>query len=478
MARTVSGKASKIVSPGPVNELREIERRNCAALVRLIDRLGMTLDVNEIARLFLSCVSEELKVKRAVLYLAASDRMRLELFASIGLAEGAAPGCIPRDSGFMRWLSESGGAEHIDEFFSEGGDAAGDEEEMIRPFVTAGFAHAFAMTHRDDCVGVIFYGGAIAGGGFGQYDEELLGMLARVFLASAEKSCICNAAVASRTAHERFSDERREFILHASNEVRTPLGVLKSTLWSLEPDQVDEQILVDMARDALARLEAKVEYLLSVGDIELAGTESRLESTEVSSIVEDVLREALPELEEKQVHVDVDDRTGYRKALIDPGKIAIAIRSIIESALRFVDRGGNIAITIRVSDVPPASEDGLEIAGSTLGGDGPSSMPFPGACATGDGGGSSATKRLHGAEGVSYIVISVKNDGIGISAAEVSSLADPFAMAAGSTDPGIRELGIGLSVSRRIVAGHGGSIYCKSDLGQGAQFSIWLPLNA
>ena len=84
----------------------------------------------------------------------------------------------------------------------------------------------------------------------------------------------------------------------------------------------------------------------------------------------------------------------------------------------------------------------------------------------------------HGAEGVSYIVISVKNDGIGISAAEISALADPFTIAAGSADPSVRELGIGLSVSRRMVAAHGGAIYCKSDLGQGAQFSIWLPLNA
>ena len=456
MARTVSGKTAKLASSRPVTDPREIERRNCAALVRLIDMLGATFDVSEIARLFLSCVSEELKVKRAVLCLAAGERMWFEPYASVGLAEGAGLARIPRDSGFVRWLSESGGPAHIDAFFTDGGVAAGDEEEMIRPFVAAGFAHAFAMTHRDDCMGVLFYGGAAAGGDFGTCDEELLGMLARVFLASAEKASMYNAAVASTAEIERFSDERREFIVHASNKVRTPLAVLKSTLWSLEPDQVGERVLVDMAKDALARLETKVEYMLSVGDIELARPESRLESSEVSSIVEDVLREALPELEEKQVHVDVDDRTGYRKALIDPGKIAIAIRSILESALAFVDRGGNIAITIRVSDVPPGSADGLEIAGALT----------------------HATKHRHGAEGVSYIVISVKNDGIGISAAEISALADPFTIAAGSADPSVRELGIGLSVSRRMVAAHGGAIYCKSDLGQGAQFSIWLPLNA
>jgi len=478
MARTASGKGTKLASPRPVPEHCETERRNCAALVRLIDMLGTTFDVSEIARLFLSCVSEELKVKRAVLYLATRERMRLEQYASVGLPEGAVLGGIPRDSGFVRWLSESGGPEHIDAFFTEGGVSAGEEEEMIRPFVAAGFAHAYAMTHREDCVGVLFYGGEAAGDTSGTYDGELLGMLARVFLTGAEKACIYNAAVASRAELERSSDERREFIVHATSAVRTPLAVLKSTLWSLEPDQVEERVLVDMAKDALARLEAKVEYMLSVGDIELGGPESRLESSEVSSIVEDVLREILPELEEKQVHVDVDDQSGYRKALIDPGKIAIAVRSILESALAFVDRGGNISVTIRISGEPPGSADGVDIAGPAPRVEGSASLFLVGACRADDGAGSSSTKRRQAGEGASYIVIGVKNDGIGISAAEISALADPFTIAAGSADPNVREIGIGLSVSRRVVAAHGGAIYCKGDLGLGAQFSIWLPLNS
>jgi signal transduction histidine kinase len=39
-------------------------------------------------------------------------------------------------------------------------------------------------------------------------------------------------------------------------------------------------------------------------------------------------------------------------------------------------------------------------------------------------------------------------------------------------------LRIGLSVAERIVAGHGGKIFCKSEPGRGARFSIWLPLEA
>ncbi len=45
-----------------------------------------------------------------------------------------------------------------------------------------------------------------------------------------------------------------------------------------------------------------------------------------------------------------------------------------------------------------------------------------------------------------------------------------------STDPG-RRGGLGLSVARRIVQEHGGSLLPRSSLSRGASFTLWLPLN-
>ena len=62
-------------------------------------------------------------------------------------------------------------------------------------------------------------------------------------------------------------------------------------------------------------------------------------------------------------------------------------------------------------------------------------------------------------------------------AAEIETLAESLANVSSSIDRKGKVLGIGLSVSQKVVAGHGGMIFCKSEPGGGAQFSIWLPLD-
>ncbi len=243
--------------------------------------------------------------------------------------------------------------------------------------------------------------------------------------------------------------------------ISSPLTVLKSALWSLEPDQADEGVLVDMAKDALARLEGKVEYLLSLNDIQLNRTDFRFEQAELASIVEDVLREIIPELEEKQVHVIVDDRARFRKAFIDVRKIKIVVRSILDNAVSSVGRGGNIKIAIWISESPPGREGGVAIGGRSA-----------------SGAEAGTRSRNPGIEGAPYLVVSVKDDGIGIPASEIPILSEPFTMASNSSNRNVKGLGIGLSVSQKVIAGHGGRILCKSELGLGAEFSIWLPLEA
>lgn len=216
-----------------------------------------------------------------------------------------------------------------------------------------------------------------------------------------------------------------------------------------------------MAKDAATRLEGKVEYLLSLNGIELNTTDFRFEQSDVSSIVEDVLREIIPELEEKQVHVDVDDRARFRKARIDTGKIKLVVRSILDNAIGSVGRGGNIRISIWVSEGPPGPEAGIAINDWW-------------SCGA-EGG---AKRRPPAIKGLSHLVISVADDGIGIPACEISTLSEPFTKASNSSSRNVKGLGIGLSVSQKVVEGHGGRILCKSELGAGAQFSIWLPIEA
>jgi signal transduction histidine kinase len=304
-------------------------------------------------------------------------------------------------------------------------------------------------------------------------------MLAKIAFITIKNAWLYQQAVQARQELESFSRVKKEFIDHTSHELRTPLTVLKSSLWSIESDEMESGIMVDMAKDAVLRLQSKIEQILSLNDIEPSETVLNLEIKDVSSILEDCLREALPEIEEKGITVRVDDRARYRDVMVDTTKIKIVFRNIIENAINHVKQGGNITVTTSVSDSPPGVGEGVEVGKwSTLLGQKFLDGALGGESGTlqGDSTGFELMDFL-GRKGSSYIVVRIKDDGIGIPSEEIENLAEPFKRTSNSPFRNVKGLGVGLSVSQRIVAGHGGRFFCRSIEGEGAEFSIWLPLS-
>ncbi len=74
------------------------------------------------------------------------------------------------------------------------------------------------------------------------------------------------------------------------------------------------------------------------------------------------------------------------------------------------------------------------------------------------------------------VQIAVRDEGMGISLAEQQRIFEPFYRAKNSLS--YEGLGLGLSIVRKVVAQCGGSIFCKSELGQGARFFVVLPLSS
>jgi len=70
------------------------------------------------------------------------------------------------------------------------------------------------------------------------------------------------------------------------------------------------------------------------------------------------------------------------------------------------------------------------------------------------------------------VVIKVKDSGIGIAAEDMSKLFEPF-----FTTRKLKGVGLGLSVAYGIIQDHGGSIYVRSKIGEGATFRVKLPLH-
>ena len=71
-----------------------------------------------------------------------------------------------------------------------------------------------------------------------------------------------------------------------------------------------------------------------------------------------------------------------------------------------------------------------------------------------------------------WVVMSVKDSGMGISIEDQLKIFEPFFTTKSSSGG----TGLGLSVTYGIVADHGGTIEVFSQPGQGSVFEVWLPL--
>jgi two-component system NtrC family sensor kinase len=71
------------------------------------------------------------------------------------------------------------------------------------------------------------------------------------------------------------------------------------------------------------------------------------------------------------------------------------------------------------------------------------------------------------------VVIYVQDNGVGMMPEVIQRLFEPFF----TTKPVGQGTGLGLSVGYQIIEKHGGTIQVTSELGQGSQFAIMLPVN-
>jgi signal transduction histidine kinase len=78
-------------------------------------------------------------------------------------------------------------------------------------------------------------------------------------------------------------------------------------------------------------------------------------------------------------------------------------------------------------------------------------------------------------DGREWATLSVRDQGLGIPAADLPHVFDRFHRAANVVGP-IRGTGLGLSSARQVIEQHGGTVGIESTEGEGSTFTIRLPL--
>jgi hypothetical protein len=245
-----------------------------------------------------------------------------------------------------------------------------------------------------------------------------------------------------RDAARRRSEESAELSRVLTEDLRAAVSVAKSTISSLEPDEINEQVLVDVAKGALADLDAAVERWVMLHELEEG--EGSLAFIEPRGLVDDVLRDLIPELEEKELRVSIDDETGFREAPMDVRRLSVALRGILDAIVAVANRGDEVAVSIRYV---------LEGIGMN-----PKS---PCGSATGE-----------------CLVIEAIGRGVGSTAAASGASSEIPPAATPARSHASERRNIGLAVAKRLMVGRFGDVRAVEYPGRGSGFALWMPIDS
>ncbi|WP_276370446.1 response regulator [Chryseolinea sp. H1M3-3] len=227
---------------------------------------------------------------------------------------------------------------------------------------------------------------------------------------------------------------KSEFLANMSHELRTPLNsiLLLSRLMSenqeknLSAEQVEYMKVIQSSGNGLLSL---IDEILDLSKIEAGKMKLEYQSVSIADIVRDMQALFKPLADEKRIEFRTTIETGVPET-IDTDKLRLEqiLRNLISNAIKFTSKG-YVSMTIE----PHQKNNAL----------------------------------------LKFIV---KDTGIGIPKEKHALVFEAFQQADGSTRRKFGGTGLGLSISRELVKLLGGSITLRSDVGDGSEFTVAIPL--
>jgi PAS domain S-box-containing protein len=243
-----------------------------------------------------------------------------------------------------------------------------------------------------------------------------------------ERKLAAEAIEAARRAAEAASRAKDEFLAMLGHELRNPLAPILTALQLMQLRGDDrtarERAVIDRQVRHLVRL---VDDLLDVSRITRGKIDLKHEDVELADVVARAVEVASPLLEERQHRLTVAVPRSGLLLRGDVTRLAQAVTNLLTNAAKYTPAGGNIHVR--------ASHEGREA------------------------------------------VLSVLDDGVGISPTLLPKVFDLFVQGSQDVDRSQGGLGLGLTIVRNLVELHGGSVEARSaGAGQGSEFVVRLPL--
>ncbi len=258
-------------------------------------------------------------------------------------------------------------------------------------------------------------------------DLDLLTALGREAALAIRNARLYEAERQSAAHWQRLGETQRSFMSAVSHELRTPITCIRTSTELLgaaaDPLSPTQRELTDTIAHHTRRLESLVDELMDAVRLEAGVLTLSRQPTLLGDFVDRLVRSLRPLAEARGQALEVIVEGDQAAVEIDRPRLERAVGNLVANAVKFTPRGGRIAVT----------------TGTTR----------------------------------DRVEVSVTDTGPGIPETEREHVFERFYVG----HPHSGGLGLGLYIARQLVELHGGRLWADQAPGEGARFTISLPLN-
>ncbi len=232
------------------------------------------------------------------------------------------------------------------------------------------------------------------------------------------------ARIEDVTDRMRIDAVRTDFVANLSHELKTPIGGVAALSDALvgEDDPETVRRLAGRIVAEAHRMAAIVDDLLDLSRIEFGSGD--MEPLDMAEVVRAAVGQQQHTAQQAGVSVTVVAPEGCA-VVGDRSQLVSAVSNLVENAVKYSNRGGDVDVTCRTSD--------------------------------------------------GRVVVAVADHGIGIAAADLERVFERFYRVDKGRSRSTGGTGLGLSIVRHVVDNHGGTVSVRSEEGRGSTFTVSLP---
>ncbi len=226
----------------------------------------------------------------------------------------------------------------------------------------------------------------------------------------------------------RLGEVKSNFVSTVSHELKSPLTAIKNAVSLIDPnaESTANEKFLRMIKRSADRLNFIISDLLDMQKVESGKLTIVPAAVDLGSFLGEVVEPFESQAESASVELFLDASDTLPEVLADAKRIEQVVTNLISNALKATPKGGKIFVSAERSD--------------------------------------------------DAVTVSVRDTGIGLSPEDQKDVFDAFFQAGNVLADRPSGTGLGLTICRDLVRGHGSNLHLESELGVGSRFSFSLPV--